>query len=1069
MLLAVSVPNYLSAQTSTATILGTVTDSSGAVVPGVAVTVTNTGTGIAQVVTSDTQGRYTVPSLPIGTYSVQAAMTGFKKVIHSGIVLTVGSQTVVDLSLAVGQVEQVVEVQGNVVQVDTTSSTVSNLVGTKQMLELPLNGRDFSQLLTLAPGVQQAQNVGMLTAGRGATYSVAGQRPSDQQYLLDDTYVMGFNNHGTGSEILGTTLGVDAIAEFQMLYNSYSAQFGGNGAVINAVTKSGTNELHGSAFEFLRNSALDARNFFDRTPTSVPDVFTPTPVPEFRRNQFGGTLGGPIKKDKLFFFANYEGLRAAQGTTETSFVPDANALQGNLACGPVNSTYAIQPCPDDDTTGTLINVLNPAIKSLVALYPTTTAVASDGSGAVPLSVVGTAVSHENYFLGRIDAAISSKDTLFGRFVADRSFYDQPIPFSSLPFWPETDSGQNTYFTTEERHSFAKVVNSIRETFVRDTINANVLVAGQPGFDTALQFFQDGRAPATMGAATITGLAALGPNIGTPSYQLQNKWGVGDDLIWTKGAHTVKVGADFQRLLTQSAVFFGQGGWYWFNSLQDLLTATPSLFIGAPITNDNPWGTLTTNRFSPYVNDDWKISSKLSVNLGVRYDWESNPACLSKNCWNLLNPSTDTNYTSVNNGFLNNPSVRNFGPRVGFAYAPFNDRKTSIRGGFALFRDLITPTLVVNSFTEMKTMETVALPAPPYPNPFGGGVSTASPSIGWMLPYRTDRTPYDMEWDLNIQRELGGKAVLEVGYVGSRSDHLLIDQDINPPTLVDGEFGYVSGGMVVSNTRINPNFGYMDADVPSGNASYNSLQVNVSRQFSRSLAFQANYTFSKCIDIEDSLTNIYGDGLPSTNSYNPSFDRGLCGYNQTHTFHANAVYALPFGGNQFVKGWQTSAIVTANDGQPFTPYVGFDNSGVNNGASYPTDRPNMASGFTCNQSLVTGNPNDWFNTAAFTLPAPATLGDAPRNCMRGPGLFEADFSASKETNIGERVRAQFRAEFFNIFNNTNFVMRPGTQPGSSDAAWSEIFTGSGAVSPAAGVLTTTQTSSRQIQFGLKILF
>ena len=464
-------------QATTATILGTVIDSSGAAIPGATVQVRNTGTGQTQEVQTDAQGRYRIPELGLGEYEIHASKEGFSTAVRTGVPLTVGSQTVVDFSLNIGQQQQTVTVEGAVSEVETTSAAVSNLVEQTQMRELPLNGRNFGELILLAPGVQ-AVAAGTSFYGKTDNYSIAGSRPEGQAFLLDDVNVSGFWNHGTGSGALGTQLGLDAISEFQTLTNTYSAQFGGSGSVINAVTRSGTNSFHGSAYEFLRNSALDARNFFD-----------PQNIAPFRRNQFGGTFGGPIKKNKMFFFVNYEGLRQLLGETQVAFVPDANAHQGLLPCASAPGA----PCGANG----LANVgVSPNVASTLALFPIPTNEIGGGIGS--LTEVASQIGHENYLLARFDYSISTNDSLFMRYVRDTANLVEPFSGSSIPLWPETDVTANHYATIEERHIISPtLINIARISFIRPEDSAAATATLAP-----LEYFpgrENGRV--TIGAAS----------------------------------------------------------------------------------------------------------------------------------------------------------------------------------------------------------------------------------------------------------------------------------------------------------------------------------------------------------------------------------------------------------------------------------------------------------------------------------------------------------------------------------------------------------------------------------------
>jgi hypothetical protein len=884
---------------------------------------------------------------------------------------------------------------------------------------------------------------------------------------LDGTDVNNYANHGPGSDVLGTTLGIDAIAEFQILTNSYSAQYGGNGVAINAETRSGTNQMHGSAFEFFRNSKLDTRNYFDRAATSVPDQFTPTGVPEFRRNQFGGTLGGPIKKDKMFYFVNYEGLRAAQGYTSTVFIPDAS-VQNAIAKG-VNPVIDGQSVP-----------VSPAIVPLLALFPAPEGTAANGSGIYSQTVVASDQSHENYILGRIDDVLSSKDTLFGRFVLDRSYYTNPFPFSAIPTWPDYEWNQNVYFTLEERHVFSNdVVNSLKVAYTRNMVTTNVDNASPQ-----LMVYDTGSQSGLDTEAIIGGLSGLGPNPGESNgSQFQGKFIVGDDLIWTKGAHTLAVGMDVERVSSLTNAAYLAGGEFDFPGLVPFLLNLPVFYLGAIPGHTNPYASESETRFSPYINDNWAVSRKLTVNFGLRYDFVTVPVCTSGACYTVINPPTATGWTQVSQLFAGNPSTHNLDPRIGLAYDPFGNRKTSIRAGFALFHDVLRPAIYlpgyggagvnfVNDFLPgvlIGGSPLVAFPtsASTWTSFMASQGASALPTTTFDTPYNMNHTPYSLQWNLTVQRDLGWGALLQVAYVGSRGDHLLIQNDGNPEEEINGSF--MTDG--APNPRVNPNLGSLSYAEPNGWSNYNSLQVNLVRQFSHGLTLQANNTWSKCLDITDGVHSQYIDSEPISNPWDARADYGPCGYNQTESFHANAVYEMPFKGNKAVAGWQTSLIAIATTGQPFSPWLGYDAANINQDGSAPPNfpqRPNLNSGYHCNNSLITGNPDGWFNTAAFSAPAAGTLGDLSKNCLRGPGLFDIDFSLGKDTKLSERLSALLRVEAFNIINHANFVQQPGAM-NSPDAIWNLLYEGAGVPNPAAGVITTTQTSSRQIQVSLRLQF
>ena len=593
LLLSVASTDLL-AQVTTATISGTVSDSSGATVPDAMVQVKNTGTGITQSTNTDGQGRFTVPSLLVGVYQVTAAKAGFQTVVRDGVTLTVGGSSVVDFSMPVGQSQQTVTVEGQVSQVETTSSAVSNLVESKQISDLPLNGRNFQQLILLSPGVNVAQTATTSFYGKGDTYSIAGGRPEGQAYLLDGTDIVNFFGHGSGAGSLGTSLGIDAIAEFQTLTNTYSAQFGGNGAVVNAVSKSGTNAFHGTGFEFLRNSALDARDFFTTLSHSPPP---------FRRNQFGGAIGGPIKKDKLFFFFNYEGLRQSLGVENKVTVPNAAAHQGYITNADGSTTFIGFKTPSAATDHESVSHRWP--------YPYFRA----GSFANAFSD-GTQTGNENYLLGRVDYNLNAKDTIFARYVLDKSTFNNPFPASTIASWNDSEPTRNQYLTAEFRHIVSPtVINVTRGSYVRTENSATTI-----GETPALQFYphQGGED----GTVSVTGLSLLGPSTLAPYSLIQNKYGLSDDIYMTRGAHNIKFGIGMQRIQTFENQPFSASGAFTFANLTTFMQGTPNRYGGAyPIGVPNPFsGNLNPDAYRafretmlmPYFNDDWKVSCETHV-------------------------------------------------------------------------------------------------------------------------------------------------------------------------------------------------------------------------------------------------------------------------------------------------------------------------------------------------------------------------------------------------------------------------------------------------------------------------
>src|SRR5438128_1674141 len=590
----------LQAQGATAAISGTVLDPSGAAIAGASITVRNIGTAFTRTFVSNDQGRYVAPELPIGEYEVQGSLAGFQTGLRLGIVLTVGGRPVVHLQLPIGQAAETVNVTEEVSAVETTSSSVSSLVNQTQMREMPLNGRNFEQLILLAPAaVSYPAGGSSALVGRAATYAISGSRPEGYAILLDGENIQNWWQRGTGAAVTGTSLGIEAITEFQTLTNTYSAEFGGNGAVINSATKSGTNSFHGSVYEFLRNNALDARNFFELK-SAAP----------FRRNQFGASVGGPVKRNKAFFFFNYEGLRQHLDQTFQAFVPTLAARAQAV----------------------------PSVRPIVDLYPAPTTDLGGGIGT--LITVGGQTAKEDYYFGRFDYTLSPTDTMFVRYVNDIGTL---VATTAIPLWPTLDRSANRYSTIQERHIFSPtLLNSFGFAFTRPDTNE-----AQPNKYPPLQQAFPGRQDVTI---SVNGLSPLGANFVNPFRFLQNKFTVTDDVLWTRGSHSLRFGFRVRRQQINSFSYTYWNGNYTFTSLPALLSGTPRIFTGAR--DGEAYGNrdFRDTALAPYIQDDWKVTRKLTLNAGLRYEFQTNPTEVHGNLHNVVNPVKDTAYTSVPHAF-----------------------------------------------------------------------------------------------------------------------------------------------------------------------------------------------------------------------------------------------------------------------------------------------------------------------------------------------------------------------------------------------------------------------------------
>lgn len=1037
------VPLQLTAQIGTGTISGVVADSTGAVLAGATLTVTNVETGFVNNVTANDHGRYVLPDLPVGTYEVKAAQKGFQTQVFKAVRLAVGSSIVVDCKLSVGQEMTTISVEVDPNQVDTTTSQISAQIARDQMENLPLNGRDFEQLILLAPGVQSVTTGTMNSFyGRENSYSIAGSRPEGQELLLDGATIQGFWGHGAGNSIIGTSLGVEGIGEFQILTNSYSARFGGSGSVMNATTRSGTNSLHGSVYDFLRNSALDARNYFN-----------PSPAPQdaFRQNQFGGTIGGPIVKEKMFFFANYEGVRRLLGETVIGTVPNANTRQGILPC-----SYA--PDLTCQPNGTATVPVNPASKAILNLYPVSSSPALPGSPILPISLRGSQPANEDYFNVRWDYHASEKDTFFARYIIDNGSLTDPFA-SALGLYPEESRGRNQYLTL----GYTKVinpslVNDARFSFVRTNMRAFTTVS-----NPALQFFSFYGESRQDGNVNVPGFSPMGPSNFTPDYEIQNTFAVSDGMFWTHGKHSLEVGLEFRRLQSPLANgYFDDQGWS-FPNIESFLEGIPVSPTDPPITllgalpgKSNSARSFREWDLFPYIQDTWKASDALTLNFGVRYNFISNPTEIRNQLCAFIAPSdpATTSCTPVSHVFPSNPSLKSVDPRIGIVWDPFKNQKTSIHAGAGLFHDPIQVRNYHPAYIFSKPYQTAVslciYGGPPcsYPVPFQG-ITVPIPTIGEALEYNPGTTPFIFQYNFGVERDLGKNTMLSVSYVGSHGYNLLVQNDANPPipTTINGQPNFLNA------PRKNPNLGAIAFNIPDGSSRYDSLQLYLTRNVGRTLRFQASHTYSKCIDygsISYGLQAGNSGQQARSNPYDLAADKGPCDFNIKHNFTGSATYSLPFQGNRLIEGWQVSTILMAHSGSPFSVQDGIDQVGLNNPAGQPGERPNLVPGRTSNP--LVGRVDEWYDPTAFALQAPGFIGNLGRNTLVGPKFVDVDLSLAKITKISERTSLEFRAEAFNVFNHPNFGLPR------------QILT-----SGLAGVITNTVGTQREVQFAIKFVF
>ena len=1014
------------AQVTTATISGIARDGSGAVLPAAKVTVRNVQTGATRVLTTDEGGRYRAPQLPLGSYEIEAELSGFKTEVRRGIDLTVGREAVVDFVLQVGDVTEQVTVTAEAPVLETTSAAVSGLVDERKLRDLPLNTRSMEQFVFLMPtAISYSHYSGTLNVGFTPKISVAGSRTDQNVFLLDGTDINDYAGDTPGSSA-GIMAGVETIKEYQVLTHNFSAEFGrSTGAVVNMATRTGTNELHGSAFEFLRNDVLDARNYFDRG------------IPPFRRNQFGGLLGGPIQRDRLFFMGSYEGLRQRLGVTNTSFVPDDNARQGILP----TQTVAIHP----------------AVRPYLDLYPRPNGPIVGGGVATFIWPFSNRTDAD-YVTGRVDYMINSNHNLFGRYTLDSTKVVVPLSF---PFFLDQLDSKNQYTTLAETAVISpRMVNDFRVAFNRmapvDTSYPTVPV------DNSLDFVP-GEGPgiisfsgSTISGAGIGALTMIGPSSRAPGHYIRNIYQVSDNINYTRGSHQLKFGGTFERIQTNNMQPTNRAGAYTFGSLIEFLQGRPSQYTQSA--GDSQWG-WRQSLVAMYFQDDYRPVPRLTLNLGVRYEFVSVIKEVNSKTTRLedrLGPTILYGDTY----FPNNPSLKNIAPRFGLSWQAAS--KTVLRVGVGLYHQQLMdrPIVFLPQGSTINSQRPVIL-NPPFPR------VTTIPAASLTQVFLDElQSPNAIHYNLTVQRELSADTSLSVGYVGTQGHHLLHFAEGNTaiPTILPDGTKFFPAGL----PRRNRNFGSMRFIQTDSNSDYHGLAVTLQRRFQNGFQYQLAYTYAKSIDEGSSTASSSATSEPQSrmDPDNRKLDRGRSAFDIRNNLVFNFTSDLPFGpghrvggnatgvGAAILSGWQLNGIITAQNGSPFTPI----NSSNRSRSLDPNanDRPNRNPAF---QSIpVLGTTSRYFDPAGYQWQPAGFFGDAGRNIVEGPGLVKLDLAMVKNNALSERINMQLRFEAFNLLNRANF-----DHPNPS------VFDSNGNILGQSGRIIQTVTTSRQFQFGLKFTF
>jgi hypothetical protein len=988
-------------------------------------------------------------------YTVRAEKQQFQTQVLKGVALGSGAATAINLSLRVGTVPQDVTINAET-SIDTTTSTVDGTITEQSLTDLPLNGRDLFQAAVLEPGVSPTPSSApsLLSNGNANQVSVDGMRPSWTNVLIDgmdaNEPVFGFSPAGAS----GLFLGLNGFTEVRVLTQTFDAEYGTNGGgVIEAVTKAGTNQFHGSIWESHRDASFDARNYFD---------LSSRPIPPFVRNQFGAGMGGPLVHDRTFFFANYEGFREVQASTAIATVPNASAHEGLLPSS--TDPGACNTAP----SGCVAVTVDPRVQQFLALLPPTNGM-DNGDGTGDLITANKGSTIENLGIARIDHNFSSSHSLIGRYMIDDSSSGVPYfgtpPGTYVPGFPLLHQARNQYFTVQDRSNLGKeMLNELRFGINRTTASSSV-VDTHPGLSISLV------PDRPFGMLNISGMSLLGNSPLIPLGDFSTVYQAEDQLSSTFHRHTLKFGVQYRRIQSNGALDLGVNGLYTFQDLTPLgflshsnnpaleffLEALPLSYIGVDPYNYDSNRDYRQSVLSGFAQDSFRATNRVSVNVGLRYDFYTNPSEAHGRLSVIRNPAIDSGPTV---GKLLDATPRDlFSPQAGFAWNIFGDGKTVLRGGAGVFRDqlpfilfgvdrFLPPFYGLNSYV-----------FPSFLNPQSALLT--QPLYVFQMTYHP-KFPYALQYNLNLAREVASGTILSAGYFGERGNHLPRETEQNP---FEPALGHRYNPMLPSPLL---------EDLTDAQSFYNSFQLSVSKHNSHSLSWQASYTFSHSIDDASSDDSIDAVNEPpaTQDPFNRKGDRGRSGFDIRHNFVVNVVYEVPFGHGSQLGDWRLSALASAHSNVPFTPVLAFDNADVQ--SLLTSERPDLIGNpyvGVCSNGATVRSPSCWFNPNAFALPSPGEFGSAGRNVLRGPRFAQCDLTVQKGFRFSEGRKITFGAEAYNLLNHPNFAVPSNTQSpltlgGNGDAIFKDP---EGDFANGVSRIFSTVGTGRQIQLDARFTF